>query len=242
MSKLHWTHWQTYLFNYTGSSLQMCRDHPSKWVNMRWLDPQVPDLQVLKTKLNVGKNAIYVQWKAIFTALEIQQDWIGDVFAFTWILVSEKHKIGCGGQSSASKPTKLWFRLPWPLIVKPTWAGWLMSSCLVSSWNGGDYWASLRGSLEDWAGCCVCIGRCSGKGPLVWNVDLMLLSNTAVLICFLRPLIPLLFHVENGRPCLVFAVIRQEAVSHSPDLLFPFQLLPPSWCGARTLFWWRPVP
>lgn len=154
-----------------------------------------------------------MQWKAIFTALEIQQDWIGDVFAFTWILVSEKHKIGCGGQSSASKPTKLWFRLPWPLIVKPMWAGWLMSSCLVSSWNGGDYWASLRGSLEDWAGCCVCIGRCSGKGPLVWNVDLMLLSNTAVLICFLRPLIPLLFHVENGRPCLVFAVIRQEALS-----------------------------
>lgn len=41
------------------------------------------------------------QWKAIFTALEIQQDWVRIVFAFTWMLVSEKNTIDCGDQSSA---------------------------------------------------------------------------------------------------------------------------------------------
>lgn len=107
--------------------------------------------------------------------------------------------------------------LPWPLIVKPTRAGWLISSCLVSSWNGGDYWASLRGILEDWAGCSVCIGRCAGKGHLVWNVDLMLLSNPAILTCFLRPLYPFFFMWRMGDLALYFmertAVIRQEAPS-----------------------------
>lgn len=138
--------------------------------------------------------------------------------------------------------------LPWPLIVKPTWAGWLMPSCLVSSWNGGDYWVSLRGSLEDWAGCSVCIGRCSGKGHLVWNVGLLPLSSPAIgcpqghqiLVpvaltldwglqfpsAFSDLLYPFFFMWRTGDLAVYFmertAVIRRGSLSHSPDQLFPF--------------------
>lgn len=94
-------------------------------------------------------------------------------------------------------------------------------------------WRCLMGLPEGQLGglsgeCSVCIGRCSVKGRLVCNVDLMLRSNPAILTCFLRPLTPLL-HVESGDLPLYFmerrAVIRQDAPSSTHLTSFPFYAL-----------------